>query len=60
MIGGLQIAALKKELVGGGKMTEKQFHDRVLKENCIPIEILRLILLEEPINADYKTKWRFN
>jgi uncharacterized protein (DUF885 family) len=59
MIGGLQISALKKELVGSGKMTEKQFHDRVLQENCIPIEILRLILLEENINEDYKTKWRF-
>lgn len=59
MIGGLQIAALKKELVGAGKLTEKQFHDRVLKENCIPIEVLRLILLDEKISADYKTKWRF-
>ncbi|RAW02280.1 DUF885 family protein [Pseudochryseolinea flava] len=59
MIGGLQIASLKKELVSTGKMTEKQFHDRVLKENCIPIEVLRLILTDEKCNADYKTKWRF-
>jgi uncharacterized protein (DUF885 family) len=59
MIGGLQIQALKKELMSSGKMTEKQFHDSVLKENCIPIEILRAILLQENVTADYKTKWRF-
>ena len=28
MLGGLQIRALHKELVGGGKMTNRQFHDR--------------------------------
>lgn len=59
MIGGLQLYELQKELVGQGKLTEKQFHDRVLRENCIPIEILRAILKEEDIAADYKTSWKF-
>ena len=59
MIGGLQLYELQKELVGPGKRTEKQFHDSVLKENCIPIEILRAILKQEDFPADYKTRWKF-
>jgi uncharacterized protein (DUF885 family) len=59
MIGGLQLYELQKELVGSGKLTEKQFHDSVLKENCIPIEILRAILKQEDLPVDYKTKWKF-
>jgi uncharacterized protein (DUF885 family) len=59
MIGGLQLYELQKELVGSGKLTEKQFHDSVLKENCIPIEILRAILKKEDLPEDYKTSWKF-
>lgn len=59
MIGGLQLYELKNELVGSGKMTEKQFHDSVLKENSIPIEILRAILREEDLPESYKPSWKF-
>jgi uncharacterized protein (DUF885 family) len=59
MIGGLQLYELKKEIVGSGKMTEKQFHDNVLKENCIPIEVLRAILKEDELPEDYTTSWKF-
>ncbi|HZH97710.1 MAG TPA: DUF885 family protein, partial [Fimbriimonadaceae bacterium] len=33
MVGGLQFRALHKELVGGGKLTNRQFHDAILQEN---------------------------
>jgi hypothetical protein len=59
MIGGLQLYELQKELVGPGKLTEKQFHDSVLKQNCIPIEMLRVILKQEDLHENYKTSWRF-
>jgi len=59
MIGALQIYALKTELVDSGKMNEKEFHDRILKENSIPIEILRSILLEQELSRDHGTRWRF-
>ena len=36
MLGALQVRALRKELVEGGKMTEKEFHDRFLLENEMP------------------------
>jgi uncharacterized protein (DUF885 family) len=59
MIGGLQLYELKKEVLNEGKMSEKDFHDNVLKENCIPIEMLRSILLQIDLKGDYKTTWRF-
>lgn len=60
MIGGLQLYELKKELMKDGKMTEKSFHDAVLKENCIPIEILRAILLQTDLKEGHKTNWKFS
>ncbi len=59
MIGALQIRALKEELVGSGKMSLKQFNDAVMKENNMPIEMLRALLLKSPLTEDYKSQWRF-
>ena len=59
MIGGMQLYSLKKELVDTKKMTYKQFHDAIFRENALPIEMLRAILINQPIKADYKTSWRF-
>jgi uncharacterized protein (DUF885 family) len=59
MIGGLQLYELKKEVLNSGKTTEKNFHDSVLKENSIPIEVLRAILLDLPLKEDYKSNWKF-
>ncbi|SFO43667.1 protein of unknown function [Chitinophaga sp. YR627] len=59
MIGGLQFMALKKELVDSGKMTYQQYHDAVMKENSLPVEMLRVILTNQRIGKDFKTNWRF-
>jgi Bacterial protein of unknown function (DUF885) len=59
MIGGLQIMALRNEIVGNKKMTVKQFHDAVLQQNSMPIEMLRNILTNQPLKEDYETGWRF-
>lgn len=59
MIGGMQFYALKKELVDGGKMTYKQFHDAVLQENAMPVEMVRAILTNQSLPKDFKTNWRF-
>lgn len=59
MIGGLQFYALKRELVDSGKMTIKQYHDAVLKENQLPVEMVRAILTNQQLPKDYKTSWRF-
>ena len=59
LLGGMQLYALHKELVGSGKMTNRQFHDAVLKENRIPVEMIRAGLTKQPLTRDYKSTWRF-
>ncbi len=59
MLGGQQFYALKKELVDTKKMTYMQFHDAVLKENTMPVEMVRAILTNQPLKKDFKTEWRF-
>jgi uncharacterized protein (DUF885 family) len=59
MIGGLQFEALKEALVDSGKMSYRQFHDRILHENQMPVELVRAILLDEAPEKDFVTKWRF-
>ncbi|WP_244939620.1 DUF885 family protein [Arcticibacter tournemirensis] len=59
LVGGLQFLSLKRELVDGGKMTDKQFNDAVMKENGMPVEMLRAILINQPLKRDFITSWRF-
>ena len=59
MTGAFQFYALKKELVDSGKMTYKQYHDAVLRENSMPVEMLRAILTNQKLSKDFKTSWKF-
>jgi len=59
MTGAFQFYALKKELVDGGKMSYKQFHDAVLQENNMPVEMVRAILIKQNLKRDFTTNWRF-
>ncbi|QDW24475.1 DUF885 domain-containing protein [Pedobacter sp. KBS0701] len=59
LTGGLQLFALKKELVDSGKMSFKDFHDAVIKENLIPVEMIRATLTNQPLTRDFKTSWHF-
>ncbi|HTF18471.1 MAG TPA: DUF885 family protein [Chryseolinea sp.] len=59
MTGALQFYALKRELVDSGKMTLKQYHDAVMRENAMPVEMVRAILINAPLSRDFKTSWRF-
>ena len=59
MVGGLQFYALKKELVDTKKMTLKEYHDAILHENAMPLEMLRAILTKQAVISDFKTSWKF-
>lgn len=59
LVGGLQLMELKKEMVDSGKMTYKQFHDAAIRENQIPVEMLRATLLNQDISRDFTTSWKF-
>jgi uncharacterized protein (DUF885 family) len=47
LLGGIQFYTLHKELVDTAKMTNRAFHDLILKENRIPVEIVRAILTSQ-------------
>jgi hypothetical protein len=59
MLGGLQLRALHTELVGSGRMTNRAFHDAVLKEGSIPIEMVRADLTGAKLGRDFRSRWRF-
>ncbi|MCA9264413.1 MAG: DUF885 domain-containing protein [Planctomycetales bacterium] len=59
MLGGLQLRRLREELVESGKMSHREFHDAVLRENAIPIEMVRASLTGQPLTKDYQPQWRF-
>ena len=59
MLGGLQIRALHEQLVGGGRMSEREFHDAILRGGTMPIEMVRARLLGEAPGRDFRAGWRF-
>ena len=59
LLGGRQFYALHQELVKSKKMTNRAFHDWILKENRIPVEMVRAILTNQKLTRDFKTSWRF-
>jgi uncharacterized protein (DUF885 family) len=59
MLGALQIYAMRREMVEGGGMPEKEFHDRILKEGEMPIEILRALMQDRKLRPGHKATWKF-
>jgi uncharacterized protein (DUF885 family) len=59
LVGALQLRALRRELVGSGKMSDKEFNDAVLKENAIPIEMIRAALTDQKLGRDFRSSWKF-
>jgi len=58
LLGGLQIRALHKDLVGSGKMSDREFHDAVLRENSIPVDLIRASLTGKSPSFD-SPAWKF-
>ncbi len=59
MMGGLQFRALHQELVGSGRMSNREFHDRILQGGGMPVEMVRAMLLGTPLTRDYRATWRY-
>lgn len=57
MIGGLQFRELHRELVDSGKMTDRQFHDRILQSGGMPVAMVRATLVGWP--SGDPGSWRF-
>jgi uncharacterized protein (DUF885 family) len=59
LLGGMQLYSLHKELVDSGKMTNREFHAAVLKENRIPVEMIKASLTRQALSKDYIANWKF-
>lgn len=59
MIGGLQFRQLHRDLVESGRMTDRDFHDHILKAGRIPVEMVRASLTGEAPTRDFTSSWRF-
>lgn len=53
LVGAMQFRALRRELVESGKMSDRAFHDAILKENRIPVELVRAVLTDRPLTRDF-------
>ncbi len=53
MLGALQFYALHQELVGSGKMTNRDFNDAMYRENNTPVEMVRLALNGQRVTRDH-------
>ncbi len=59
LLGALQFRAMHHELVDSKKMTDREFHDAILHENFMPVELLRADLENQNLTRDFKTSWKF-
>jgi hypothetical protein len=59
LLGGLQLRALHRELVESGRMTDRAFHDAILRENSIPIAMVRALLTDGTLSREQAPDWRF-
>jgi hypothetical protein len=59
MLGALQFRALHKELVETGKMSDRDFHDAILRMNSIPVEMVRASLTKQPLETGFVPGWKF-
>ncbi len=59
LVGALQLRALRQEWVGNEKMSEIEFHDAVLAQGPIPVELTRAILMDSRPPLSTGPEWRF-
>ena len=59
LLGARQLLALHDELVKPGGLSERAFNDAVLRENTMPIELLRAALRGDRLPRDAQPAWRF-
>jgi hypothetical protein len=59
LMGALQFRELHHELVDSHKMTDRQFHDTILHEGPMPVELLRADMEDGKLTPDFQTSWKF-
>jgi hypothetical protein len=59
LLGGLQLRQLHREMVESGRMSNRAFHDHILKSGRMPIEMVRASVTGEAPPRDFTPTWRF-
>jgi len=59
LLGGLQLRGLRKELVDSKVMTNKQFHDEIMRQGNMPIALIRLGVTKMKLTRDMDINWKF-
>ena len=59
LLGGLQLRALRRELVESGQLTNTQFHDEILRQGNMPIALIRLAVGQQRLTRDMAVDWKF-
>lgn len=59
MVGGLQFQALHREMVLEGKMSEREFHDAILKGGPMPVAVVRARLRGDALAGGLPGNWTF-
>ena len=59
LLGGLQLRGLRRELVDTKRMTNRQFHDAILRQGTMPIALLRLAVTPQTLTRDMSLDWKF-
>jgi hypothetical protein len=59
LLGGLQFRGLRKQLVDTKVMTNKQFHDEILRQGNMPIALIRLAVTRDKLTRDMDINWKF-
>ncbi|MDQ3070559.1 MAG: DUF885 domain-containing protein [Acidobacteriota bacterium] len=59
LLGGLQFRGLRRELVDSKQMTNKAFHDELLRQGNMPVALLRLRMTKQKLTRDMDINWKF-
>ena len=59
LLGGLQLRGLRKELVDSKAMTNKAFHDEIMRQGNMPIALMRLRMTKQKLTRDMDINWKF-
>jgi len=59
LLGGLQLRGLRKELVESKVMTNKAFHDEIMRQGNMPMALIRLVMTKMKLTKDMDINWKF-
>ena len=59
LLGGLQLRGLRKQLVDSKIMTNRQFHDEIMRQGNMPMALIRLAVTRDRLTRDMDVNWKF-